>query len=168
MHFAGIEYLYYLTAIISVSIAVYSYVITSQSSIQTLKSNNLSIFSSIVKSSIPVGRCIQISDINLSRLYYFIYQDTDDGQFNPSQSYIKNIKLISDSIKKFNKTSSNNNYPAHAQRIIEITQDMGIKFSNRGRKKFHEDEISLVRFLNELNKIILINDPFKIEERTFS
>ena len=168
MHFAGLEYLYYLTAIISVSLAVYSYVISSQASINNLKANNLSIFSQIVKSTIPVGRNIEASDINLAKLYYFIYQDTDEGNFKPSQHYINNLVNIKNSIDHFNRNSSKINYPVHAQKIIEATKKMGISFSNRGRRLFHEDELSLVIFLNELNKIILIDNPIKISERKFS
>lgn len=168
MHLKGIEYIYYLTTIISVSAAVYSYIVSSQSSINTQKINNIQLFKQIIISSLKNSKIIKIEDINITKFYYFIYPNTDDGDFSPSQEYLKKIKALKNSIEKFNRDSSSRNFPEHAKTVIEIAKILGIKFSNRGRRLFIDDENSLTNFLNELNSIILIDDFLKIPNRKYS
>lgn len=161
MHLAAAEYIMWGATTISVTLAVQSYRASTRANISSINQNNWLKFLQIVNS--VVGRNSDIKDyhLNIDSLYSYIYDD-DDGMQIVSRRYEDSIRELNDLIKSYKAHKASESYGSYSGDVIKIFMNFGFYIKNRGRKNFRNDELAIVKFLNELNLHLKLNRNFQI------
>lgn len=164
-HLSGAEYIMWLTTILSLIVAIYSYVISVKVSLTTLSNENYQKFKDLLDNSTRADGDIKNYHINYHKLYDFIYENADEGDFSVSEKYLDSLKRINFFIKNYSTDKASRTHDEYAKSIIDILTSFGFNIKNRGRRYFHSDELIFVKFINEINKVILKENKLKIIER---
>lgn len=164
-HVSGAEYIMWMTTIMSLIVAIYSYVVSVKVSMTALANSEFQDFKNIIDNNIRADSDLKNYHLDYYKIFNMIYENSDEGDFSISPNYICRLKMINSLIRSYSSNGKIRLHDDYASSLILILESFGFNVKNRGRKYFHSDELVIIRFLNKINKSILKEGNIVLIER---